>query len=134
MDDVRTLLDAIKIIERNGCFNCEPWDWFDVEAEVKDWDDYRELLHKDVPEEITTICREAGLSAEVYHLKDGVDLWEYVVLLSDDNGREYTLMLNVTEEFCDNGEGPALYRVWIVDGTKGSAKAPVYYHQVPLYS
>jgi hypothetical protein len=132
MYEVRTLLNAIKRIEEKGWFNCDPWVWFDIEAEVNSWDDYEKLLHNDVPEEVTAICKEAGLSAEVHHLRDDVDLWEYIVLLSDDNGREYTLMLNITEDFCDDGEGPQLYTVWIVDGEKGLLKVPVYYHQVPL--
>jgi hypothetical protein len=40
-------------------------------------------------------------------------------------------MLDLSDEPChDDGEGPVLYTVLIVDGVKGWVKVPVYYHPI----
>jgi len=126
--DVETLLDALELIEESGVFDSNvAWDWFDIEAEIKDWDDYREFLHRDIPEAIEEICRAVNAHASVYHLKDGVDMPEYIVLI-EHNGKRYTLMLDLDIDCDDEACGAT---VLIVNGEKGWIEIPVYYHPVP---
>jgi hypothetical protein len=126
--DVETLLDALELIDRKGFFNSNvAWDWFDIEAEIRSEDDYRELLHRDIPEAIEEICRAVNAYASVYHLKDGVDMPEYIVLIEKD-GKRYTLMLALDMECDDEG---CTATVLIVDGERGWVDIPVYYHSVP---
>jgi len=128
--DVEMLLGALELIEERGWFDADAWDWFDIEAEISDWDDYRELLHRDIPEAIEEICRAVNAYASVYHLRDGVDMPEYIVLV-EWNGKRYTLMLDLDVD-CDDEECTAT--VLIVDGEKGWVDIPVYYHQAPWVS
>jgi len=126
-DDVKTLLDALELIDERGWFDADAWDWFDIDAEIMDWDNYKEFLHSDIPQVIRDICRAVDAYASIYHLRDDVGMSEYIVLIEKD-GKRYTLMLDLDMD-CDDGECTAT--VWIVDGEKGWIDIPVYYHPVP---
>jgi len=125
--DVKTLLDALELIDERGWFDADAWDWFDIDAEIMDWDNYKEFLHSDIPQVIRDICRAVDAYASIYHLRDDVGMSEYIVLIEKD-GKRYTLMLDLDMD-CDDGECTAT--VWIVDGEKGWIDIPVYYHPVP---
>jgi hypothetical protein len=133
MDEERVLLKALEEIRRNGWFNRNvPWELFEVEAEIRDWDDYERLLHEDIPSEIREVCKKIRATASIYHLKDDVNLPEYIVLIKRGRGK-CTLMLGLSDETCyDDGEEEPIYyyTVLIVDGVKGWVEVPVYYHPI----
>jgi hypothetical protein len=128
MDEERVLLEALEEIKKRGFFDHNsPWELFDMEIET--WDDYEDLLHEDIPSEIREICKRIGATASIYHLRDDVGMPEYIILIERD-GEEYTLMLGLSEDFCDDDEGPALYTILITDGLRGWVEPPIYYHPV----
>jgi hypothetical protein len=122
------LIEVLKEIDEVGRFDHEPWDWFEVEAEVEDWEDYGRLLHEDIPNMIVENCGKIDATASIYHLKDDVNMPEYVVLI-DKDGEKYTLMLGITDDEYDDGSYRT-YTIWIMDGLKGWIEVPVNYHQL----
>jgi hypothetical protein len=123
--DVETLLDALELIDSEGVFDSNvAWDWFAIETETLSENDYVELLHHDIPSLIYWICRAVDAYASVYHLKDGLDMPEYIVIIERD-GKRYTLMLGLDIECDDEG---CTATVLITDGEKGWIDIPVYYH------
>jgi hypothetical protein len=126
--EVETLLEALELIDSSGFFDSnEAWEWIEFEDEIKSEDDYKELIHRAIPNAIEDICRAVNAYASVYHLKDGVDMPEYIVLIEKD-GKRYTLMLDLDIECYDE---VCAATVLIVNGEKGWIDVPVYYHEVP---
>jgi hypothetical protein len=123
--DVEILLDALELIDSEGVFDSNTaWDWFAIETETLSENGYVELLHHDIPSIISEICRAVDAYASVYHLRDNVDMPEYIVLVERD-GKRYTLMLALDMECDDEG---CTATVLITNGEKEWIDIPVYYH------
>ena len=61
-----------------------------------DWNDYRELLHKDIPSALADVLSGAGLrDCRIYFLKDDVSLPDYIAECRDVDGRNVALELGV---------------------------------------
>ena len=76
-------------------------DWVEIEEvliedldPVRDWDDYRALLHRDIPQALRKVLGECAEILGLYHLKDELCLPEYVAELSF-SGNVYTAELDV---------------------------------------
>jgi len=67
-------------------------DWVEIEEvliedldPVRDWDDYRALLHRDIPQALRKVLGECAEILGLYHLKDELCLPEYVAELNLDD-------------------------------------------------
>jgi len=54
------------------------------ECVIRSWEDFKEILHEDIPEFLLRNFKEAGLEViDIYHRKDDIQAPEYVVVTND---------------------------------------------------
>jgi hypothetical protein len=90
--------------------------------ENMDWDLYDELLHKHIPEALRDLLQEAGITAALYHLKDDVQLPEYIAegIAEVDGERVPVVLLLEVDVDCESGEatllGATVYKGELAEG------------------
>lgn len=118
---------------KNGVRYLETTTTLFEEAEIRNYKDYEEILHKDIPDLLKEASKHAGYTCTVYHLKDDVNLPEYVLECVDEKGNEVTFEVDVNFD-CFEEEGVEYCHIHLLGMVASRGKFPEgykpYYHEV----